>query len=313
MPLRCSVVVPVRNMARYLAEALGSVLSQDEPAFEIVVVDDGSTDGTLEVARRHASERLRVIGEGRLGSAAAARNRGLREVTGDALVFLDADDRLLPFALRRFARALERDPGLAVAYGEVLTIDSEGRPVGTGKPPIFPKRRPSGDVLATLLRGTPIATPGAACIRRKNLDTSGGFSDLPMGEDWELYCRLALTGRFSYLRGAPVLEYRRHAGSVTSLRAERFDSLLPAIERIFGNPAFLNRFPAWFVKSQRRICTAGAYGFAGRNALRNGHWDAARRNLLECLRRDPWRPREMILFLAALARHLPGPLRRRIK
>ncbi len=313
MTLRCSVVIPVRNMARYVAEAIGSVLAQDEPALEVLVVDDGSTDETPGILRRYASENVRVIREERLGSAAAARNRGLRDVRGDAVVFLDADDRLLPSALRRFLRALEHDPRLAVAYGEVLVIDPEGRPIGTGKAPIFRKRRPSGDVLERLLVATPIVTPGAACIRRGNLCTAGGFSDLPMGEDWELYCRLAATGSFLYLRGSPVLEYRRHAASITSMRAESFESLSPAIDAIFGNPALQARFPAWLLASRRRLAVAGAYGFAGRTALRNAHWDPARRNLLECLRRDPFRPRELVLLLAALVQRLPGPLRRRIK
>jgi glycosyltransferase involved in cell wall biosynthesis len=313
MTFRCSVVIPVRDMAGFLAEALDSVLAQEEPPLEVIVVDDGSTDGTPEVAGRYASERVRVIREGRLGSAPLARNRGLREVTGDGVVFLDADDRLLPSALRRYRQAMERDPRVAVAYGEVVVIDAAGRAIGTGKPPILPRRRPSGDVVARLLRGNPIVTPGAACIRKKNLDVAGGFRDLPMGEDWEIYGRLALTGSFSYLRGAPVLEYRRHPGSVTSQRAESFGALSPALDAIFGNPAFQARFPRWFLASQRRRSVAGVYGFAGRTALRNGHWDAARRNLLECLRRDPWRPRELVLLIAAIARRLPGPLRRRIK
>jgi glycosyltransferase involved in cell wall biosynthesis len=313
MPLRCSVVIPVRDMERYLGEALESVLSQDEPALEILVVDDGSTDGTLEVARRYPSERVRVISEGRLGSVGEARNRGLQDVTGDAVVFLDADDRLLPFALGRLRRALESDPGLAVAYGEVLVVDAEGRTLGTGKAPMSRRRRPSGDILPRLLRGTPIVTPGAACIRKRNLDTVGGFRTLPMGEDWEMYCRLAMTGRFSYLAGPPVLAYRRHPASMTSLRAERPDSLLPALDLIYGNPALQARFPAWLLGSQRRRALAGIHAFAGRTALRKGHWDAARRSLLECLRRDPWRPREIVLLVAALARRLPGPLRRRIK
>lgn len=300
-------------MARYLGEALETALAQEERPFEVVVVDDGSTDGTADVARRYAARGVRLVSEGRLGGPGAARNRGLREVTGEAVTFLDADDRLVPSALRRLVGALRTDPAVAVAYGEVLVIDAEGRSVGTGKPPLFRARRPSGDVLERLLLGTPIVTPGAACIRKTCLDRAGGFLDLPMGEDWELYCRLARTGRFSYVRGAPVLEYRRHPASVTALRAERFEALLPAIDAIFRDPGLTARFPGWFLSSQRRRCVAGAYAFAGRTALRQRRWDVARRNLFECLRRDLRRPREVVLLVAALLRWLPGPLRRRIK
>ncbi|HEX5135939.1 MAG TPA: glycosyltransferase [Planctomycetota bacterium] len=310
MTLRCSVVIPVRDMARYLAEAIESVLAQDEPACEIVVVDDGSTDGSADVARRYAP-RVRLIDEGRLGGAFAARNRGLREVTGDAVVFLDADDRLLPRALARYRRALARDARIAVAYGEALIIDAQGNQVGTGKPPLVPQRRPSGDALPFLLRGNPIATPGAACIRRESLGAA--FRDLPMGEDWELYARLAGTGRFSYLRGPPVVAYRRHPESITAVRAKGVAALLPAIDAIFGNPALRARFPAWFLTSRRRLAVAGAHAFLARFDLRNRRWDPARRNLIACLRRDPWRPREWILLLAAVTRRMPEALHRRIK
>jgi len=313
MALKCSVVIPVRNMARYLAEAVESVLAQDARIEDVIIVNDGSTDGTAEVARRYASKKVRIIDEGRIGSAGGTRNRGLRECKGDAVIFLDADDRLLPGAIERFLRRLERDPGFAVAYGEVRVIDEEGRPLGTGRPPIFTRRRPSGDALPRLLRGTPVVAPGAACIRLDNLRRAGPFTSLPVGEDWELYVRVATTGRFSYLRGDPVLEYRRHGASMTATRAESVEAVFPTIEAIYGNPAIQARFRPWFLASQRRRCVAGAYAHAGRVALRNRNWGAAGRNLFECLRRDPWRPREAVFLLAALARWLPGPLKRRIK
>lgn len=312
MGVRCSVVIPVRNMARYLGEAVESVLAQEACDWEMVIVNDGSKDGSVDVARRYASERVRIVDEGVLGGPGAARNRGARECRAEALVFLDADDRLRPRTLARLVGALEGDPRLAVAYGEVITIDAEGRTIGTGRPPTF-KRRPSGEVLLRLLRGNPIVTPGAAGIRRSHFDRVGRFGNLSIGEDWELYCRLALAGRFLYLRGPPVLEYRRHAGSQTAARAESIEALLPAIGAIFSNPDIRARFPGWVLREQRRRCISGSYGYAGRTALRNGRWGVARRNLFECLRRDPWRPREVVLFLAALLGRLPGPLRRRIK
>ncbi len=313
MAPRCSVVIPVRDMARYLPEAVESVLAQEGCDFEIVIVDDGSTDGSADVARRYASDRVRVIEEGGLGGPAAARNRGLRECHGEAVVFLDADDRLRRGTLARYLSALEADPRLAVVYGEVLVIDAEGRPIGTGKPPANRQRRPSGDVIRKLLRGTPIVTPGAACIRRSHLERAGPFRDLPVGEDWELYSRLALSGTFLYLRSEPVVEYRRHAASLTARRAERIEALLPAMDAVYGNPDVRARFPADVLARQRRKCLASAYGYAGRTALKNANWAVARRNLFECLLRHPWRPREWVFLLAALLRWVPRPLHRRIK
>jgi len=311
--MRCSVVIPVRDMARYLPESVESVLAQQGCDFEIVIVDDGSSDGSAAVARRYASERVRVVEEGGLGGPSAARNRGFRECRGDAVVFLDADDRLRPGALKRYVNALEADPDLAVVYGEVLVIDAEGRPFGTGRAPFSRKRRPSGDILGRLLRGTPIVTPGAACIRRSRVETAGPFRDLPVGEDWELYARLALTGTFQYLRFEPVVEYRRHPASLTARRAERIDALLPSIDAVYGNPGIRDRFPGRVLARERRRCLAGAYGYAGRTALKNAHWEVARRNLFECVRRHPWRPRDWVFLLAALLRWVPRALQRRIK
>jgi cellulose synthase/poly-beta-1,6-N-acetylglucosamine synthase-like glycosyltransferase len=229
------------------------------------------------------------------------------------VVFLDADDRLRPGALARYVNALETDPDLSVVYGEVLVIDAEGRPFGTGKPPIFRRLRPSGDILQRLLRGTPIITPGAACIRRSRLERAGPFRNLPIGEDWELYARLALTGTFRYLRFPPVVEYRRHPASLTARRAERIEALLPSIDAVYGNPDMRARFPERMLARQRRRCIAGAYGYAGRTALKNGNWAVARRSLFECVRRHPWRARDWIFLLAALLRWVPRPLQRRIK
>jgi len=310
---RCSVVIPVRDMARYLPEAVESVLAQEGCDCDLVIVDDGSTDGSGEVARKYASRRVTVVADGKAEGLAAARNRGLLHVRAPAVVFLDADDRLIRGALARLLGPLESDPLLAVAYGEVVPIDELGRRLSAARRPIFGRRRASGDVLAAVLRGSPIITPGAACIRRRHLDEAGGFRGLPVGEDWEFWCRLALVGRFRYLHGPPVLEYRSHPTSLTATRGDRVEDLQLALEAIYGNPAVRARFPAWFLRQERRRCLTGVYAYAGRIALKNRRWAVARRHLVECLRRDPTRLREAIFLLAALARWIPGPLRRRIK
>jgi glycosyltransferase involved in cell wall biosynthesis len=137
---RCSVVIPVRDMARYLPEAVESVLGQDGCDLDLVIVDDGSTDGSGDVARRYASARVTVVTSGGPGGIAAARNGGLLHARAPAVVFLDADDRLVGGALARLALTLERDPRLAVAYGEVVPIDAHGRPLGSARPSIFGRR-----------------------------------------------------------------------------------------------------------------------------------------------------------------------------
>src|ERR671910_1122682 len=119
-----SVVIPCYNQAHFLGEAIESVLSQSYPHHEIVVVDDGSTDDTSEVASRYDGVRL-VRQENR--GLAGARNTGIRHSEGDYLVFLDADDRLLPEALRAGVECFESHPECAFVFGRFRYISVDGK------------------------------------------------------------------------------------------------------------------------------------------------------------------------------------------
>lgn len=118
-----SVIIPVRNQERYLAEAIESVLAQTRPPDEIIVVDDGSTDGTLDVARRYMN-RIRYVYQPPRG-APAARNRGLALATGDAIAFLDSDDTWLPAKLEAQLAVLEAQPEVDVVFCHVEQFVSE--------------------------------------------------------------------------------------------------------------------------------------------------------------------------------------------
>ena len=121
--LLVSVVIPCYNQAHFLTEAIESVLAQTSRQFEIIVVDDGSTDNTAEVAARYPGiGYLRQDNQG----LAAARNTGLRHSQGDYLVFLDADDRLLPAALESGLDYLSAHPACAFVWGHYLRFTSDG-------------------------------------------------------------------------------------------------------------------------------------------------------------------------------------------
>src|ERR671910_2706788 len=127
---KVSVVIPCYNQADFLGEAIESVLSQSYQAFEVIVVDDGSTDDTKEVASAYALEdsRVRLVRQQNRGLA-GARNRGLAESRGEYVVFLDSDDRLLGEALEVGVRELESHPECAFVAGRCRFIAADGSPI----------------------------------------------------------------------------------------------------------------------------------------------------------------------------------------
>jgi glycosyltransferase involved in cell wall biosynthesis len=164
------VVVPAFNAERFLGAALGSILSQSRPPDRVVVVDDGSTDGTAEEAARFG-DAVRLLRQGNRGQS-AARNRGAEEAGCDLLAFLDADDLWTPDKLDGQERMLTGDPSLDMAFGQVVQF----REGGGQDPP------------------APAYFAGAMLVRRAAFDRVGPFDEsLRTGEflDWFLRAREA--------------------------------------------------------------------------------------------------------------------------
>lgn len=207
MSARLSVVIPCYNQGHFLHEAIASVLGSTLADAEVVVVNDGSTDDTLAVARSHGS-RVLVVDQANQGLP-AARNAGFAAATGNLLLFLDADDRIHPEFLARMVEAAAREPGAAVFCGEWDWVDAAGRLLGNGRVE-FP-----ADAYRFLLGGNRMPCH-AVVVRRAALAGPAPFDpSLAALEDWDLWLRLARAGRrFVAVPGARV-DYRRHAGSMS--------------------------------------------------------------------------------------------------
>jgi glycosyltransferase involved in cell wall biosynthesis len=207
---KVSVVVPCYNQARFLGEAIESVLSQGYADFEIIVVDDGSKDGTQEVAAGYVKEnsRVRLISQQNRGQA-AARNRGLAEAHGEYVVFLDSDDRLVGEALEVGVRELEAHPGSAFVSGICRKITADGSVV-----PEWEQFRVRDDPYLELLRSCPVYVP-AVMYRRSVFDAVGDFdTTYRAAEDYDLYYRIL--ERFPvHCHDALVAEIRRHEANMT--------------------------------------------------------------------------------------------------
>jgi len=196
-----SIIIPCHNGARFLAETLESALTQTLRAHEIVVVDDGSTDASAEIAQ--GTPGVRCVRQPKSG-VSAARNRGLRETTGEYIVFLDADDRLMPDALRVGAAALDGHFDCGFVYGFARDIDVLGRITGTHCANV-----PNASY-RTLLEGSTLVPSASAMFRRHALEQAGGFDEtIRLAQDHELYLRVA-RGFTIHSHNTLVVEYRLH-------------------------------------------------------------------------------------------------------
>src|ERR1044072_7818577 len=179
-----TVIIPCYNQGRYLGEAIESALGQSYKNVEVIVVDDGSTDNTLEVASRY--ERVESIRQDNRGLA-EARNAGLRASRGEYIVFLDADDRLKENAIEAGVDSLDAHPSCAFAYGHVRLIGEDGSILSVPDQPTIER-----DHYAELLRHNYIWTLGAVIYRRECIDSAGRFnSSINASADYDLNIRLA--------------------------------------------------------------------------------------------------------------------------
>lgn len=311
MPTACTIVIPAFNAAPYLAETLASLTGQSRGDWHAVVVDDGSTDDTRTVALDHAGKQIQVIHQENRG-VSAARNRGFDEVKSPFVIFLDADDRLLPHALEALLTPLERDAKLTAAYGEGRLIDEDGAQVGPGKPSL--RKRPSGDVLPTILQRNFILTGGLLCARSERVREAGLFrEDLRLHEDWEHWCRLAQTGPFHYVGPDAILEYRQSAQSVVASIGTNVDIAMANVEAVFHHPQLSCRFSPGELKQLRRRSEASIYSFMATQQLKRRAFDLAAESLEQSLKRHLLQPRELLLWCCAKAGILPAPIRARLK
>jgi glycosyltransferase involved in cell wall biosynthesis len=179
-----SVVIPCYGQAAYLEEAIESVLAQTYAQVEIVVVDDGSPDNAARLAARFPW--VRCVRQANAGLA-AARNAGIRESEGELLVFLDADDRLLPRALEAGVEELRAHPEAAFAFGRYRRIADDGRRLEDDEQP-----RPDADPYSVFLRYNYAGVPATGIYRRSALEEAGNFDEtLPGAEDYDLGLRLS--------------------------------------------------------------------------------------------------------------------------
>ncbi|MBD2310719.1 glycosyltransferase [Desertifilum sp. FACHB-1129] len=209
MPL-VSVIIPAYNAQKTILETIDSIQKQTLQDLEIIVINDGSKDNTLEILSKIDDPRLKVFSYEN-GGLPVARNRGIERATGEYLSFIDADDLWTPDKLETQVEALQANPEAGVAYSWTAFIDENSDFLYAWEPLYF-----QGNVYPDLLLCNFISSGSNILVRRQYIEAAGKFDPtLKSAEDWDYYIRLAAVCPFALVPQYQIL-YRRSSQSMTS-------------------------------------------------------------------------------------------------
>jgi glycosyltransferase involved in cell wall biosynthesis len=201
---KISVIIPAYNAMTYLPETLDSVIAQTFKDFEVLVVDDGSTDDTPVYVASHTDSRVKLIAQSNQGTA-AARNNGISQAKGEYVAFLDADDLWRKEKLEKQVQILDSRPEIGLVYTWLELIDHTGKSLNK-----VLASDVEGYVWKEMVTNCRISGGSQHLIRRKCFEEVGGFAtDLHFAEDWEMLIRLSSRYHFAGVK-EPLVLYRQH-------------------------------------------------------------------------------------------------------
>jgi glycosyltransferase involved in cell wall biosynthesis len=290
MPL-ISVIIPAYNAQKTIRETIESVLNQTFKDFELIVIDDGSQDSTVEIVSAFSDPRLRLFSYPNAG-VSATRNRGLAQANSEFISFLDADDLWTPDKLEAQLKALQANPQAAVAYSWTDWIDESSQFLRPGG-----RITVNGNVYDKLLLRDFVESGSNPLIRRQALAQVGGFEQsVSPAEDWDMWLRLAACYEFVIVPSPQIL-YRISPGSASFDVWKMETASLQVIERAFAQaPESLQKLKREVLGNRYKYLTLKAMEGPpeGRRGL------VAARFFLQALSNDPTWLRKTKLMLIVL-------------
>ncbi len=270
-----SVIIPAYNQAVYVSEAIQSVLGQTYPDFELIVVDDGSTDETPQILASIQDPRIRIVRQPNKGLS-AARNTGLRESSAPLVTFLDSDDFFLPDKLAVLSAFLKDHPEIGMVSGGTQFINPKGQPLSQDI------KSPGNLDLQKLLVSNPFCV-SAIMMRRLWFDRVGIFDEtLRACEDWDLWQRMAYAGcRFAWVEHL-VVAYRYHEGQMTREADRMRNAIFTVINKFFSQPGLPENLNAY-----KNTVYASALVHAAAYAYNANEPQKGQRDLAEAIHLDP--------------------------
>lgn len=309
---RVSVILPVYNSAAYVSKAINSVLSQTFTDFDLIVVDDGSTDNTGEVVARIADSRVQYLKKNNQGPS-LARNMGIRNSIGEFVAFIDSDDCWLPNKLELQVRALNLSPEAGLVHSSVLIVSPENKLLR------YDRAWLEGRVLYKLLLNNAIAT-SSVMVRRKVLEDVGLFAPdsgsrlipkeehdlsrntMRRGEDWELWMRISSEYPIVVEPNASVIYTARPGGLSKNILAMRDDTLY-SMHVAYSSYAAKYRHLQQFSYSNIHLN-------AGKGLCTYGELASARQEFMRAIRLCPFR---LLPYIWLLSTFLGKYLNRRAR
>lgn len=241
-----SIVTPSYNQVQYLEETILSILNQDYPNIEYIIIDGGSTDGSIEIIKKYADRLAYWVSESDRGQSHAI-NKGWARATGEIVAYLNSDDVYTPGAIRAAVQALQANPQTCMVYSDALAVNERSTVTRGLKSQPF-------DVKRLILEDSYIPQP-TVFMRRHALNTVGLLDErLHMVMDYDLWVRLGLEYSAIYLSGVNLALVREHAAAKSTAKMDKF----PVERRRIMNKVFVQSEPPLVVKGLRRSAFSAA-------------------------------------------------------
>jgi glycosyltransferase involved in cell wall biosynthesis len=275
---KVSICIPTYNRREYVKETLDSVFAQTYKDYEVVIVDDGSTDGTEQMIKQN-NYPIRYLWQKNRGEP-VARNKLIELAEAEYITFIDSDDLLLPYAVEELMNLVGYNGSDVVAYSSYVGIDERGKEVKRK-----PHKLPSGHITADLFEYIYVHSCGTMC-RKKLLEEAGGFDvSLPVCSPYALWLKLSLKYEFISAE-RPTFKRRRHSGNLSAYSYANRKIELNVLEHAYQNG--FNDNIREVISPRRAMKRLSQEGYrAGRCAIRERQQKTACRLLKQSYQRHP--------------------------
>ena len=284
-----SIILPSYNCAAFLPHSIGTILSQTYNSYEIIVIDDGSTDNTKEVLYPFM-QRIKYIRLEQNKGLPTARNIGIRSAQGKYIAFIDADDLWLPEKLQTDIEYFETHPEVSMVYSKHINIDEKGDDLnGNTK-----KQLPSGNIFTQLFSEQNFIITSSVVVRKEVFETTGLFDEQLFNcQDWDMWLRIAFHFKVAGIN-KPLVKYRHNPHSLSKNRNNVLKYQKIIIDKIYNK--FKDKENGIHEKLYKKRL-ASHYAKAGRYYLRIGDKNRANENFGLSLKNAPLNFRSLRYYL----------------